>query len=439
MHRVSKRWYDILKSSRSWRVINFYDKGPVKENIPRSSFQRRFVSKHNKGHLEIREFDPPFDLHGKWRWQFPFSENDVFNFLSRHAGVALKEVYLAVISERIMNLLRSNCPNIRVLCSLFQHRSESSDLAEVEEILYFPPTLERLILQAPRKTKYTMLSKTGLRKKLKATNTHQRDEKIFLSVSQCRELQKLTLSGFILTSAGMQRLIGHTSLTEINLWGCDRKSVTSESTDHILATSIGVLQNIQCLRLYCLYLSTRLHELLKCIGQWQHLNVLVLKDYSFSEEAFESMIPGLQNLELLQLEGRSVTSNIVSKIGDHLKKITVLKLRGDFTSPKSFESFLYHPTLKSLSVSDMLPQINYSYHHNNTMSVDRSRKYFRAIYNVLATLSEIKYVQLKGHRFTGVFMTEQFPEIETADIEIQDNPSNGDVFDESETLLEIMM
>ena len=435
---MSKGWYEILNGSRSWQVINFYDKGPVKGNVARSSFQRRFVSKHNNGQLEIREFEPPFDLHGKWRWQFPFHEDDVFNFLSRHAGVALKEVYLAVISERIINLLRSNCPNIRILCSLFQHRSESIDLAEVEEVLYFPPTLKRLVIQAPRKTKYTMLCKTGLRKKLKTTNTHQRDENIILSISQCRELQELTLSGFILTSAGMQRLTsGNSRLTEINLWGCDRKAVTIDSTDHILATSIGELKNIQCLRLYCLYLSTRLHELLACIGQWQHLKVLVLKDYSYSEEAFELMIPGLQNLESLQLEGRSVTSNIVSKIGDHLKKIKVLKIRGEFSSAESLESFLYHPRLDSLSICNMPPHQMFSSKYAN--DIERSRKYLRAVYNVLVTLSEIKHVKLIGCRFTEIFLSEQFPELERADIEIKAYSIYGDVFDESETLLQIMM
>lgn len=217
------------------------------------------------------------------------------------------------------------------------------ELAKVEQKMYLPKCLKHLDLKVP----------------LYGDNNEScvplRDEKILLLISQCHDLNSITLSGFALTSVGMKMLIEKTTLRKIKLRLWD-KLPSLESLDEILATSVGIKESIHTLDIYARPIPT-LNKLLKCIGQWKQLKVLVL-DCEFSENAFELMIPGLLHLELLRLRGSSVTSKVVSLSGEHLKMITFLELEDGSFEAGSLKSLWHHPSLTTLSILGHRPMVH---------------------------------------------------------------------------------
>ena len=137
--RVNKIWYNIIKTTSAWRVINFYDEGPDEEEV---AHEMDFVPKEGRKPVVCRKLE---------KWQFPRgSDKDISKFLSRYAGIALQELYLPVTSKRIVEILQQNCPNIHTL-SYCHDYLEPGDAAET---IYYPPKLQSVNFQAPPKDTY---------------------------------------------------------------------------------------------------------------------------------------------------------------------------------------------------------------------------------------------------------------------------------------------
>ena len=398
---MCKKWCRIISNPQAWSVINFHDKIYVDEYSVPTSYFHRFVSKTGKTCFEYRGLNALLlDMSGKIRWKFPTDEIKVCDFLILYAGAALKEVYLHINSSKIMNILRQNCPNIQTLCYFegdsYKGLSNYIGKGEVEKKLYFPPGLKHLIYQQP-----------GFFPIDQEAERVWRDEEILSLISKCRELEKLTLYQLHLSKTSMQILTENTKLTKIELL----YSLTSilEDLDDILTASVGRLTRLRCFRLHrTSFPVISLRSFFECILHWEHLQVLALRGGKmYDDETFEMLVPGLLNLRMLQLEGPSVTSKVVSLIGNHLKRLEYLELENGSYSSKSLQALAHHPTLKTLSITCNGER-------------ERQQEILHDIYDVLVTLSSLQYVLLRGHKISQIYYYEKFPKLELAEIEVQD-------------------
>ena len=430
--RVNKKWYNFITKSSAWRVINFYDEGPEEEEV---AHLMNFVPKEGKEPAVCRKIE---------KWQFPReSDKDISKFLSRYAGIALQELYLPVTSKRIVGILQQNCPNIHTL----SYRHGYLDPGGAAETIYYPPKLQSINLQAPPTDQYerdTYIRYPYDRGTIgmfddECNEKLQRgcEESVNL-LSQCKDLHKLTLKGYWLTQTSMQKLVKNTNLKEIDFVTCIPSGVTNIMTrskdmkgnfhrllDDILAQTIGILDCVTRFRL--IGSGIRLHSLeakypgcdhvlnlLDCIGQWKHLKVLALKYVRYSTEVLADIIPGLPNIESLELEGPSISSGIVSLIGTHLKKLEFLSLQeGDF-AVESLQFLSNHPSLKIL-------WILYDWNLKSSGAQFQDIDFCRSIYSVLATLPKIKKVTLRGYEMSHLFeIRKSYPGLESIEIEVQD-------------------
>ena len=348
---------------------------------------------------------------------FPTDENKVVEFLEKFAGIGLQEVYLSLVSEKIMTTLRKKCPNLETLSFLKAKTPETDnytyDSQTLEDKLYIPPRLRRLEMFASPLPPLVSPLRSGV---ILGTDYHKirvnREEKIFFLLSQCPNLRYISLQGFEISEAGLQKLIENVNIKELDLikpypWPSRRRSMV---LDDVLTAAAAFMNSLQRLRLDS-YVRHK-HVLEKfpgCISLWKNLKVLALRGVGCSDESFEMMIPGLLNLDSLELEGSIVTSNIISMIGKNLKKITFLKLGNGHYSDESLESLADHPFLERLwiykeyTIQWELPLIS---------------NWLHAIYGVLVTLPEIKRVTMEGFRLIFLHTQESFPVIKSAEIEI---------------------
>ncbi|XP_072041488.1 uncharacterized protein [Amphiura filiformis] len=372
--RVNKRWCHILKSHQSWTVINFNDKGPIRKVNESARRYRRFVSKDNKTRFVYQEFGN--------EWQFPTNEWDELNFLNLYAGASLEEIYLTVVSEKIMTFLRLNCPRLRTLDFV-----ETKDL---HEKLYLPPKLQSLGINYP----------WGVRNVYKGL----RCERLISCLEKCSHLRKLTLRNIPITSQVMKVLAGMTSLHVFELFDSRTKCRSSDFP----SSSIGSLISLTSFRLVRSSFINTADKLLYSIRHWSHLKHLAIIYAGCSSESIEKMIPELLNLETLELEGLSVTLSVVTLIGTHLKKLKSLELGSGNYDGSSLLSLRYHATLENFVV-DQSRQCN----ENNSL-------WLGLLCDVLITLPRIKNVKItslcRPIRFSVDLNT--YPIIRSADIEL---------------------
>ncbi|XP_072046876.1 uncharacterized protein [Amphiura filiformis] len=426
--RVNRRWYNIIKNTHAWKIINFYDRGPADKKT-----YRRFVSKQGKiAALELR----PCEQHDS-EWRFPHNEDDVFKFLNTYAGVALLRIDLHVISVKIMQLLHTNCPNLQTL-NLFAHSQDSHlgwvvDLGETH-LIHFSPNIKHLRLCLP--SGYWWLG-FNIYWEWTSMNNEQhnamyrqkllRAEMLLTHVAQCSNLQRLTLEYVDWSDASMQKLLTQTGLQHLELLNCsfhDRNSpiipdgdVTFHgnigSCDSILTTHVGCFTSLTSFSLgfEATFKSPNLHDFFCSISRWETLKKLSLKWVNYSEE-FKVMIPGLLNLETLELEGDSVTSSVVTLVGEHLIRLKVLKLRHGTYSHQSLKSLTHHWMLEELAIMDPY----YGVRCRERLDYD----WLSAIYDIVDTLPKIKYVKLEGHNLSHPFTHFKYPVLKGVDIEVSD-------------------
>ena len=154
--------------------------------------------------------------------------------------------------------------------------------------------------------------------------------------------------------------------------------------------------------------------MLHCIGQWKHLKVLALKYVSYPTELLEYILPGLPNIESLELEGPGISSGIVSVIGTHLKKLEFLSLQEGAFAVESLQFLSNHPTLKIL-------WILYEWNLKSSGLQFQDVDFCRSIYSVLVSLPKIKKVTLRGYEMAHLFgLRESYPGLESIEIEVQD-------------------
>ena len=181
----------------------------------------------------------------------------------------------------------------------------------------------------------------------------------------------------------------------------------------MLATAAVFMESLQRLRLDCYARLKRDFNVLEkfpgCISHWENLKVLALRGVECSDESFAIMIPGLLNLNSLELEGHIVTSDVISMVGKNLKKITFLELGNGRYSDECLESLVNHPSLESLWIYK-------EYSHQTELPPTCS--WLHAIYAFLATLPKIKRVKMEGFRLIFLHTQESFPVIESAEIEV---------------------
>ncbi|XP_072048426.1 uncharacterized protein [Amphiura filiformis] len=428
--RVCKKWYDIVRDTHAWKVIDF--RAMIDDDTAHllDGYYKRYVAEPGQNVFTFREH-----LHDVKRWEFPRNPSDVLSFLGLFAGVALQEIYLTAMSVDIMDFLRRYCPNVVMLdfCSCYVRLEEPRGLQgidippidrmdiddDIKKKLYVPFKLKRLGLTGVKCSPIPEERKAKL------------NERILSCVANydCSELQSICLCNFELTSKGMQKLVEIPSLREIELSNCryyynDRSlDYNYRSLDDILTNSIGGLKTLTCLRIHRLntkprakykyyhdYTTCRLN-FLGCIGEWEYLQELSLIDVIFSDEAFEKMIPGLLNLKRLEIQGRHsygmymLTPRMVTIIGNQCRKIESLQLRWLEYTDESLMSLCHHPTLEVLEVQ--------YYNYSKIAETDWLHK----VFTILETLSKIKHVKLWGKNISKIYNEGTFPIIQAAEIE----------------------
>ena len=334
------------------------------------------------------------DISSQVRWQFPVDPNQVLDFLLLYAGTTLKELYLHINSRQIMSILRQKCPNIHTLCYFGNEVFPRQGRGKCTYPVYFPPGLKSFTFQ-----------RTWFNKLENSTDACSRDEELLSQLSQCRELKEITLYKFYLNRTSLEKLTKSTKLAEITLVSCETSVFNLVDFDDILVTTVGHLRQLRGLRLQnCICPQpVELHALFQKISHWTHLQVLELRYFKYDDESFKLMVPGLLNLRILELEGNSVTSTVVSLIGKYLKRIELLELENGSYLSKSLLSLTHHPTLKTLSI----------------ICKREKERLLHCIYDVLVTLPKLQSVMLRGYMFSKDYFYTEFPKIESAEIEIQ--------------------
>ncbi|XP_072022178.1 uncharacterized protein [Amphiura filiformis] len=415
--RVCKKWYHIVRKTHAWKVIDFRDNGPVItiNEDDDGRFYKRYVAKPGQNILKFRE-KLDWYLRDVKRWEFPMNSRKVLSFLGLFAGDALREIYLTVMSGGIMEFLRRTCPNIITFdFSRCYVESVCIDIDEtINEKLYIPIKLKRLGLRISQPRRYRQNVKIN---------------ELLLScvANDCSELQSICLCNFELTSTSIHNLVKIPSLRDIELSSCpyytDYTDHYSSEFDDILTNSIGVLETLTRLRIDEV-VSHDLSTFLGSIGDWEHLRELALIHVAFSEEAFEKMIPGLINLKRLELQGYSISSPIVTLVGNECRKLDSLLLRDGMYSGKSLMSLSHHPTLELLEVQ------NWPYRRGvwrrDTPAVESEWQWLHTVFSMLETLPKIKRVKLWGKNVAKVYNKGTFPVLHLAEIEAIEPSCNED-------------
>ncbi|XP_072018165.1 uncharacterized protein [Amphiura filiformis] len=417
--RVERRWYNIIKTSHAWKVINF-----CTIYTPQNSLILSGQSNHFRKNNKV--------------WQLSKNEHDVFTFITLYAGVALREIRLFAVSFDILEFLRTNCLNLQVLDF---SRADSHCLFTADEVMKidFPPNVKAIGVCLPggfwwqgvnKQTEWKSMNNetryAACRQKL-----HQA-ERLLSRLAKCSNLQKVRLRSVVLSVRTMQHIVQNTKLREIDLLTCiPYEGNDSESTienvlfygdmkvyDVVLTKSIGTMTSITSFTLVLKANITPavLHNFLHCISQWKNLKKLVLKWVIFSEAAFEIMILGLLNLNTLELEGRSITSNVVALIGKHLTKIKVLHLKHGKYSTESVRTLLNHSCLESLVLMEPKP-------YRGIIGILKKRAWLLEIYNTLVSLLKLRSVKLIGLHLPTMHKQEllQLPVLESVDIEVSES------------------
>ena len=387
------------------------------------------------------------------KWKFPRNEIDVFEFLSRYAGVALQELHLPVMSKNIMDVLRQNCPNIYTMTYRHDHDEyphldkfvvAAGDM--VKDIFYLPNNLRSIYLQAPsimiRRSSNPLCTIESFGNDETTTSFRCVCENILNLLSQCKGLNKLTLKGFWLSLSGMRILTTNTDLKVIDIISCIPDGITFDRSrylrddieqpmDKLLTSTIGSLQCLERFRLIGLgtiiniaksrygYLD-KLSSLLRCICQWKHLKVLALKYVNLEfGSIFNASIPELTHLKSLELEGEHTTSDTVTLIGTQLKKLEFSALQnGRYHIESCLQPLSGHPTLRTLWIL-----YDYEFGLIGGAYFIRFGKvdYCQSIYSVLVTLPKIKNVVLRGYNMSHLYtINDSYPGLESVEIEIQD-------------------
>ncbi|XP_072049883.1 uncharacterized protein [Amphiura filiformis] len=372
--RVSKKWHQIIKNHAAWTVIDFRDKGPIRKVKASDRLYRRFVSKNDPNVFEYRECGN--------EWQFQSNENDVLNFMTLFAGVNLQEIYLNVVNDEIMSYLRLNCPNINTLGLRYIHNRTSTltkqdyhkDYEQIQRLYYH----------------YFYSGSSHF--------TGFCHEHLIPWLENCLHLRTITIRDINLTSTKLKKLSEMKCLRELDMSYWD-----FEMASDVDLSIIGTLTSLTYFRLELIYTRfSSIDGLLQSIAHWTHLKVLALKGVTFKGEAFEMMLPGILNLETLELNETSVTSSVFDLIGIHLKKLKTLELIPCYGCISSFELQLlsYHPMLENLVV-----QV-------------RGRYGNRTLYEVLSTLPRIKNVKILLDDISHHFSRNAYPVIQSAEIEV---------------------
>ncbi|XP_072048476.1 uncharacterized protein [Amphiura filiformis] len=390
--RVSKTWHKIIRN-HAWTVIDFRDKGPKRTLKASDRLYNRFVSNNGPDVFEYREFP--------LKWQFPRYREPVLKFMTLYAGINLKEIYLDVVNDEIMSYLRVNCPNIHTLGLLDEDYQRLSRT--------------RLTKQEYHKD-YENLHRLDFRCNCVDKNSCVH---VISWLENCPHLRTITITVQYLHLDLIEKLSEMKCLRELHINKYDL-SWKPSIADLNLSSTIGSLTSLTCFKLNnqlhsCDYRDRdhiKIDDLLQSIAHWTHLKVLALKNVRFTDESFEMMIPGILNLETLELSGISVSSSMVNLIGIYLKKLKTLELIQNKSSTmsssciSSLQSLSHHPMLENLvvRVSD--------------------RDALRTLYELLTTLPRIKNVKILLDDISQFFSPTAYPVIKS-EIEVLDYRSFG--------------
>ena len=175
-----------------------------------------------------------------------------------------------------MSTLRQKCPNILTLCYFGNEVFPKQGRGKCTYAGYFPPGL-----------KSPTFLRTWFNKLENSTTLNcSRDEEMLSQLSQCRGLKEITLDKFYLNRTGLEKLTKSTKLAEITLVSCETSAFNLVDFDDILATTVGRIRQLRCLRLQnCICLQpVELHALFQKISHWTHLQVLELRYFRYDDE-----------------------------------------------------------------------------------------------------------------------------------------------------------
>ncbi|XP_072022735.1 uncharacterized protein [Amphiura filiformis] len=320
--RVSKTWYSILREKSSWLRVDFTEKGPIVEKVVQAGGRK---------------------LRYNVQWRFPSEDSDILMFLRHYGGRCLKEIRIGFLTKTIVDCLSQKCPNLRTIRG-------GQLLLNKKDVFYFPANITRCELESPP----TFGHMVDPDDDEYIEGLQYRDEQILGLLSQQAKLQYVKLDRFWLSKSAMISLASKDKpLREfqiINPIVSGEHFGSKEYLDEVLTASVGNIVTLKCLRVDCTSTSKRFVSQLchfpHCIGQFENLKTLALKGIQCSKEMFELMLPGLLNLESLELEGATISSTAVELIGKRIKKLRYLELGNGSYDDECLQYLQCHPALE---------------------------------------------------------------------------------------------
>ncbi len=341
-------------------------------------------------------------------WVFPQFNNskNVLKFLELYAGASLQKIHLPILNVGnilptggILAHLTTYCSNINTLDMTLSDSGEGN-YSSVWDKFQFPSKLQRFSLKL-------------LFSELQGLNI---SEEIVPSLKKCPLLESVKFTNFALTEFAMKQLSRITSLQTLEVAVYKGLHAVDVSQDLL---SIGCMTFLKSFKLCgvketpdydyygMVFHCINIDDLLPAIAHWTNLRILSLYHLEYSDNSFKTMIPGLLNLETLELKDCSVTSEVVCIIGTHLKKLKSLTLVSQLYTSESLQSLSYHPMLEKLEV-------------NQTFAERDKKTWVWDIYQILLTLPRIRKVKLQIETDIKYFFRhEVYPVIDSAGIEVE--------------------
>ncbi|XP_072028761.1 uncharacterized protein [Amphiura filiformis] len=331
--RVCKRWNEVMRDSRLWTCINFWQ---TCDSTPCSPWT---------------------------------DEKNALRLLQTYANGGLRSIHLKVIGTDVLLFLRQHCPNVEVFS--FWPPTWPPRLAldsKLRPVPYFAKNLNDDLtdsLQISNRVVKVQLTFMGVEAPKGGSFfdfqcggfTHA----LLCRLSRCRHLRHLSLAHCDgLDVKGIAKL--SESLPDLEeLWlmnfKLDESSKQDDPSEAILDCIANNLTNLTSFRFITAKLEADFDAFMSTVSKRGKLKQLWLGrgPYCFSEEVFLNFCQNLPGLEELVLESCiCVTDEIIKCIGQHLKKLKILNLLGSgFYTVESVSYLHKHPTLQYTNVPNV--------------------------------------------------------------------------------------
>ncbi|XP_072014612.1 uncharacterized protein [Amphiura filiformis] len=361
MRAVSKRYHRILSNPQVWTHVDFWQEQQLTEK-------------------QLQMFRPR--IYGK-TWMFLATIESVLDFLKKYTSGSLKSIYLKFVNKDILKHLKTNCGNLEIVS--FLSARDAPNMTAINWHEYIPL---HEIMPMPKTLKVCSLS----------FKVNSNQWQVLHRLAQCKNLRRLTIHGLVVSAEVCVALSQLTELSVLNMYVTDVQTLSA-------MLPLGKLTNLKTFKFsnLCSFNVDIDQFLFGIVDKWQGLKCLGLAQIdALSSQTFALVTSLWTQLQVLELQGKTITDGNIALIAKHLKKLKTLKLLdGDYT-PLGIRVLCGHPSIERLYL------LKRGHQHTLEWLLD--------VYDVILSLPTIVYVKLTGYELKEFYRSKmhvKIPEVST--------------------------